>query len=337
MPAVNEELTIGRALAPILSDPCVSDLEVLIAVGPSTDSTRDVVVSMAACDSRIRLIDNAARITPEGLNAAIRASRGDVILRMDGHAEPDPGYVSACLETLRTSGAWNVGGRIRKTGHTTAAKAAAAATSSPFGVGGGRRFHLVTEPQDIDTLWPGCWPRWVFEQIGLFDPEMVQNQDDEFNQRITDAGGRIRFDPSISATYVSRGSWRGLFRQYYRYGLYKVRGFQKRPRSLRIRHLIPAALVACAAGSFVLAVLTPVGLMVFGLGTIAWLAAATIFGRGVAAAHGTTLPAVVAAYACIHAGYGLGMWAGVVRFGPRWFIDRSGTIPQLDPNDPDPS
>ena len=330
VPAVNEEATIGRAISPLLADPLGAGLEVIVAVGPSTDRTREIVVGMAERDPRIHLVDNPARITPEGLNAAIRASRGRVILRMDGHAEPDPGYVSACIEALETSGAWNVGGRIRKVGLTAAARAAAAATSSPFGIGGGRRFHLLTGPQDVDTLWPGCWPRWVFERVGLFDPEMVQNQDDELNQRIVDAGGTIRFDPRISAVYLSRGSWPGLFRQYFRYGLFKIRGFQKRPGLLRARHLVPAVMVAGATGALLLAPWTPWGLVAFGLGAAAWLGAALVFGRRVAADHDATLVGVVAAYACLHAGYGLGTWVGLVRFGRRWFIDRAGTVPRLD-------
>jgi GT2 family glycosyltransferase len=195
-----------------------NDLEVLVAVGPSTDGTRELVAEMAARDPRIHVVDNPERITPAGLNAAIRASRGRVILRMDGHAVPEPNYVSSCLRALEESGAWNVGGRILKVGRTRAARAASAATSSPFGIGGGQRFHTLVTAADVDTVWPGCWPRWVFERIGLFDPEMVQNQDDELNQRLLDAGGRIRFDPSIGATYLSRGSWRGLLRQYFRYG-----------------------------------------------------------------------------------------------------------------------
>jgi GT2 family glycosyltransferase len=288
---------------------------------------------MAERDPRIRLVDNPARITPEGLNAAIRASRGSVIVRMDGHAEPEPGYLSACIEALEASGAWNVGGRIRKVGLTAAARAVAAATSSPFGIGGGQRFHLLAEPQDVDTLWPGCWPRWVFERVGLFDPEMIQNQDDEFNQRIVDAGGRIRFDPSIAATYFSRGSWSGLFCQYFRYGLYKVRGFQKRPGLLRPRHLVPAALVAGAACALLLVLLTPWALLAAGLGVAAWLAAAVLFGRRVASVHGATLPGVVVAYACLHGGYGLGTWVGLVRFGRRWFADRAGSVPRLEPLD----
>lgn len=335
LPAVNEAATLAAALAPILADPLGHFIEVIVAVGPSADRTREVVLEMAGADRRIRLIDNPKRVTPEGLNAAIRASRGETILRMDGHAVPDPGYVSACVSALLSSGAWNVGGRIRKVGQTPAARAASAATSSAFGIGGGRRFHLLTEAQDVDTLWPGCWPRWVFERIGLFDPEMIQNQDDELNQRILDAGGRIRFDPSISATYLSRGSWRGLLRQYFRYGLYKVRGFQKRPALLRPRHLVPAALVAAIAAALVLAVVTPWALAALGLGAVAWLTAAVGFGRRVGPVHDARLRDVIIAYACLHVGYGLGIWAGLVRFLPRWFVDRAGSVPVLEgPTDP---
>lgn len=332
VPAVNEESTLEQALAPLLSDPNIRDLEVLVAVGPSTDRTRELVIEMSESDSRVRLIDNPERVTPAGLNRAIRASRGAVILRMDGHAVPAVGYVSACLAILRATDAWNVGGTIQKVGQTPAARAAAAAASTSFGIGGGARYHLAVEAQDVDTLWPGCWPRWVFERVGLFDPEMVQNQDDEFNQRILEAGGRVRFDPSISATYFARGTWRGLFRQYYRYGFYKVRGFQKHPASLRARHLVPSLTVIAVPVSLAISVSAPpVGLALIAIGAIAWLASATLAARTVVTTFGTTIPHALVAFACLHASYGCGTLVGIVRFGPRWFIDRSGTAPTLEP------
>ena len=337
IPALNEEHTILRALEPLLADPLGDSLEVIVAVGPSRDRTREVLIELARSDPRVRIVDNPRRTAPEGLNAAIRASRGEMIARMDGHAEAEPGYLSGCLAILEATGAWNVGGRIRKIGTTRAARAAAAATSSPFGIGGGNRFHLLAAAHDVDTLWPGFWPRWVFERVGLFDPEMIQNQDDEMNQRILDRGGRIRLDPAVGVAYFSRGSWRALFRQYARYGLFKVRGFQKRPAGLRIRHLIPAGLVAGAAGGIVL-LLTPgrsVGLVVLAAGSLAWVGSATWFARRVAGQYASTVPDVVLAYACIHVGYGVGMWAGLVRFAPRWLRDRAGQVPSLAARPPD--
>jgi glycosyltransferase involved in cell wall biosynthesis len=331
VPALNERQTLAEAIQPLLDDPLGAELEVLIAVGPSTDGTRELVAEMAARDPRIHFVDNPERITPAGLNAAIRASRGRVILRMDGHAVPEPGYVSACLRVLEASGAWNVGGRIVKVGRTRAARAASAATSSPFGIGGGQRFHTLTTSADVDTVWPGCWPRWVFERIGLFDPEMIQNQDDELNQRLLDTGGRIRFDPSIGATYLSRGSWRGLLRQYFRYGMFKVRGFQKRPNLLRPRHLAPAALVAVVVGGVLLAPFVPLALAGLGVLVAAWLVAAAVFAGRVAADNESTIPDVLLAFACIHAGYGAGMWVGLVRHARRFVSGPAAVLPRLDP------
>jgi glycosyltransferase involved in cell wall biosynthesis len=328
---VNEAATIAAAILPLLSDPADVDLEVIVADGRSTDRTRDVVLELAARDPRVRLIDNPARVTPDALNAAILASRGDVIVRMDGHAEPKPGYLSACLAVLRAGSAWDVGGAMVKTGDTRAGRAASAATTSAFGIGGGLRHHLVTEPVDITSVWLGCWPRWVFERVGLFDTELVRNQDEELNRRILEAGGTIRFDPSIRATYRSRASWKSLFLQYLKYGMYRVRGVQKHPRMLRSRHLMPPALLAVIVVTALVALAAPLAGLITLVAIAAWVAGAVYFARGVARSYDSTVPDVVAAYACIHLGYGIGMWTGLVRFAPRWFINRRGAAPRLPP------
>lgn len=329
IPARNEAGTISAAIAPLLDEAPVT-LEIIVADGRSTDATRDVVGAIAAIDDRVRLIDNPARVTPCGLNEAIRAARGDIIVRMDGHAVPGPGYLASCLSVLGSTDAWSVGGVLDKQGLTPAGRAAAAAATSPFGVGGGVRQHFASVATDVATVWPGCWPRWVFERVGLFDPEMIQDQDEELSQRILDAGGRIRFDPSIQASYVSRASWRGLFRQHFRYGFYKVRAIQKRPRLLRLRHLVPAAFVGFVVASIVLAVADPRALLLATGALVAWVLAALWFARQ-AASHPPSTGELVAAFACMHVGYGAGMWAGAVRFLPRWVIDRRGGTPVLEP------
>ena len=329
IPARNEAATIVRAIKPFLVDHADMSVEIIVADGRSTDRTRDVVEGIAARDPRVRLVDNPAGVSPDGLNAAILASRGDVILRMDGHAEPEPGYLAACLRVLEASGAWNVGGAMIKTGETAPARAASAAATSPFGIGGGLRYHLVTEPVDLPHVWLGCWPRWVFERVGLFDPEMIRNQDEELDRRILDAGGTIRFDPSIRAGYQSRATWPALLRQYFRYGIYRVRAIQKHPSMLRLRHLIPPALVGLLAVTAALSLVTPALAIVAVAALLAWILLAVAFARRVAAEFGATVPEVIAAYGCIHLGYGVGVWVGLVRFAARWVVDRKGAVPQL--------
>jgi glycosyltransferase involved in cell wall biosynthesis len=329
IPARNEAATIAGAIEPFLGDSSGLDVEVIVADGRSTDETRAIVEALAARDPRVRIVDNATGTTPDGLNAAIRASRGEIIVRMDGHAVPAADYLAACVEVLRRSGAWNVGGAMIKTGETRAARAVSAGASSPFGIGGGSRYHLATEAVDLPHVWLGCWPRWVFQRVGLFDPELMRNQDEELDRRILDAGGTIRFDPSISAVYLSRKSWIGIIRQYLTYGTYRVRAVQKHPSMLRIRHLIPPALVGLVVLSALAAVVVPAAALVTLGVALAWLAAATYFAWRVADRHGSTVHEVIAAYACLHLAYGIGVWVGMVRFAPRWFIARRGTVPIL--------
>ena len=45
--------------------------------------------------ANLSVLDNPGRIAPTGLNVAIRAARGDVIVRVDGHTEVAAGLRSA--------------------------------------------------------------------------------------------------------------------------------------------------------------------------------------------------------------------------------------------------
>ena len=56
----------------------------------------------------------------------------------------------------------------------------------------------------VDTVPYGCWRRETFDQIGLFDEDLVRNQDDEFNLRLIRAGGTHLADPAIVSWYSPR-------------------------------------------------------------------------------------------------------------------------------------
>ena len=122
-------------------------------------------------------------------------------------------------------------------------KALAIATSTPFGIGGGR-FHYSNKEEWVDTVYMGAWHRRVFEQIGLFDEELARDQDDEFNYRLRAAGGRILLSPKIRSEYSVRSSPSALWRQYFQYGFWKVRVLQKHPRQMSLRQFVPPAFVA---------------------------------------------------------------------------------------------
>ena len=191
-----------------------------------------------------------------GLNAAIRVAQGSIIIRLDAHTKYAPDYIRQCLAVLQETGADNVGGPCIAEGKGFVSQAIAAAFHSPFAVGGAR-WHDLDYVGAADTVHLGCWRREVFDRIGLFDEELVRNQDDEFNLRLTRAGGKIWHSPRIKSWYRPRESLRALIRQYMQYGYWKVRVIQKHKMPASVRHLIPGGfvllLICATAGVFLVA------------------------------------------------------------------------------------
>ena len=252
----NEERRLARALASVLAQDWPRErLEVLVVDGGSTDGTRALAERFAARDRRVRVLDNPARFVAQGLNTGLRESRGDVIVRVDGHCRLPAGYVKAGVQALRMGGAECAGGPVRATGDTWVGRGIALAMSTPFGVGGAS-FRWSREACDVDHLPFGVWPRRVFERIGGFDEALVRNPDDEFSDRLRRAGGHIRLVPGQVVTYWSRATLGGLWRQYFGYGFWKVQVIRKRggwPSSPR--HLAPGALLVSIPGGLLAALL----------------------------------------------------------------------------------
>jgi glycosyltransferase involved in cell wall biosynthesis len=243
VPCRNEQAHIRACVRSILAQDLAPEAcEIIVADGMSDDGTRDILQQLAEEAPRLRVIDNPGRMVSTGLNAAIRAARGAVIVRMDAHTEYAADYVRQCVAVLQETGADNVGGPARTQSQGALQAAICAAYHSPFAVGGAR-FHNVEYEGYVDTVTYGCWPRQVFEQIGWFDEELRRNQDDEWNLRLTRMGGKIWQSPRIRSWYRPRSSLRALFRQYMEYGYWKVRVIQKHRLPASVRHLVPGLFV----------------------------------------------------------------------------------------------
>lgn len=319
MPIRNEASYIGWSLRSVLlQDYPLDRLEILIVDGMSDDTTRQAISqAMASWVPRegapqLRLYDNPSRIVPAAMNIGLAHARGDVIIRIDGHCEIPPNYVRRCVEVLRSTGADNVGGLQRAVGQGWVGAAIALAANSPFGVGGAR-FHYSTRAGWVDTVYLGAYRRAVFSRIGGFDEELVRNQDDELNFRLVQSGGTVWLDPSIESIYYGRASLRGLWRQYYQYGLYKVRVIQKRGAVASWRHLVPALFVLALLASLMLSLLS---------GRRRWLLAVGgpyLLANGAASILSArrdlvALPLLPLAFAAMHLAYGCGFLAGIWRW-----------------------
>jgi succinoglycan biosynthesis protein ExoA len=315
LPCRNEQGYIQDCLESILKQELPEGgLEILIADGMSTDGTREYLQQASVAHPQIRVLDNPGRIVSTGLNTAIRAARGEIIVRMDAHTLYAPDYVRQCLAVLRETGADNVGGPMQTTAATFMERAIRTVFHSAFAVGGARS-HQAGYEGYVDTVIYGCWKKETFERIGYFDEELVRNQDDEHNFRLTRAGGKIYQSPRIRSWYHVRGSLKTLFRQYMQYGYWKVLVIRKHRMPASWRHLVPGAFLGCLCLLAVTglfwgpALWTAVALAA--LYVLATLSAAIVLA---ARTQWTLFPVLPVVVSCFHFGYGYGFLRGLLDF-----------------------
>lgn len=315
IPVRNERTYIEPFLDSVLAQEGIPEMEILVADGMSDDGTSEILAKFESRERRVRVIENRGKIVSTGLNAAIREAHGEIIVRMDAHTEYAPDYVARCLETLKNSAADNVGGPWQARGRSYLQSAIALAFHSTFSSGGAGS-HQCSHEGPVDSVYLGCWRKPTLERLGLFDEELVRNQDDELNLRLVRAGGKIWQSPKMRSWYYPRASLRALFKQYMQYGYWKVRVIQKHRLPASIRHLVPGGFVASLLTLAVLAPFFPWGRLLLagllGLYVCTNLAATVITCRR--PADWKYLPVMPQVFAAYHFGYGWGFLRGVVDF-----------------------
>lgn len=314
VPCRNEEAYIAACLDSILAGDYPDDrLEILVADGQSSDGTREILSRYAAAHPPVILLDNPRRSAPAALNVAIRAASGEIIIRMDAHVLYPPDYVRRLVAGLEESGADNVGGVLETIAadNTATARAIALGLSHPFGVGNSHFRTGTRERLEVDTVPFGCYRKELFGRIGLFDEELIRNQDDEFNFRLIRRGGRVLLLPDVRCRYFARRSFRQVARMYYQYGYFKPLVARKVGRVMTVRQVIPSVLVATLAGSAALSLWLPQmgAAFAFTLGVYGFfvLACATVAARR----DPRCALALGAVFAILHFSYGYGFIRGI--------------------------
>lgn len=317
VPCRNERRYIGPCLDSILATTYPKHrLEIFVVDGQSDDGTTEVVEAYVRRGEPIRLVSNPRRIVPTALNLGISLSAGDVVLRMDAHNEYPVDYIPSLVSWLERTGADNVGGAwvTRPGAETPMARAIAVALSHPFGVGNAAyRFGTAT-PVAVDTVPFGCFRRDVFQRVGLFDEELIRNQDDEFNARLIRAGGTILLVPGVVSYYHARTTLSQLARMNYQYGSFKPLAARKVGRVMTLRQLAPAMLVLSVLGGVLLAAWPPIGPRLAALPLAGYLLATVYASMSLTRRHGVRCAALLLAiFPVLHFSYGFGFLRGLFR------------------------
>ncbi|MER6393068.1 glycosyltransferase family 2 protein [Streptomyces sp. NPDC001523] len=267
MPVLDEERHLRDSVRHILGQEYAGEMEVVIALGPSTDRTDEIAAELVRETAshpraRVHTVPNPTGRTPAALNAAIKASRHPVVVRVDGHGMLSPNYIATAVRLLEETGAQNVGGIMHAEGENAWEDAVAAAMTSKIGVGNAA-FHTGGEAGPAETVYLGVFRREALEQQGGYNEEFIRAQDWELNFRIREAGGLIWFSPELKVRYRPRPSVRALAKQYKDYGRWRHVVARYHSGSINLRYLAPpTAVCAIAAGVVAGLAVTPWALVV---------------------------------------------------------------------------
>ena len=333
MPVLNEARYLETAIATVLDQDYAGEKELILALGPSTDGTDELVARLSAADPRITSVRNPDTDIPVGLNLAIKASRFPIIVRVDAHSELEPGYTSRAVETLERTGAANVGGIMHARGKTAFQSAAARGYNSRFGLGGAR-YHGGGDEGQAESAYLGVFRREVLTEVGYFDESIRRGEDWELNLRIRAAGHAVWFDPALQVTYWPRENWSKLVRQFCATGIWRGELVRRYGGRNPWRFFVPPVLVLTVLASVILGVLQLTGvvsgwpsavasLVYVGSGAYVLL----VLGLAFIADRGSSLLDrwfFVVVLPTMHLSWGVGFIIGLVR-GARDSVDTSRT------------
>ena len=320
VPVRNEERYIATCLAELLKQDYPSEkVEIIVVDGLSEDRTRGIVENIlrecagpgepaGAARPAVRLIDDPKQQRPSALNAGIRAAEGDVIMRVDARSVVPKDYVRRCVDTLRRTGADNVGGVQEPVAGAPMQEAIGMAMSHPFGVGDAQ-FRIGRRSGFVDTVYLGSFRREVFDRVGMFDETIpVLSEDSDINQRIRESGGTVYLNTEIRAYYYPRERLADLFGLYFRYGWARAGNLLKHGKLTAWRQLAPPLFLTGLAALGLLAVVDRAFVVVFGVVVGIYILCDVAVSGWLACSRSKwgAWPRLVAVFPCVHVAWALG-------------------------------
>ena len=316
VPIYQEEKYISKCIDSMLSqDYPKDDLEIILVDGMSKDRTREIVATYTAKYPFIRMIDNPDRIAPCAMNRGIKEAKGDVIIRLDAHVYYPKNYFSLLVEKLNElPGAENVGALCNTlpVNDSIMAQSIAAVLSSSFGMGNSHFRVGADKEMEVDTVPFGCFHRSIFDKVGLYDEELVRNQDDELNARIIKAGGKIYLIPQLVCEYYARDTATKVYKMFYQYGVFKPLVNKKLGSPATVRQFFPLFFVLGLLVGPVVCLFLPVLWWAYFAVIMLWFILATSFSLK----DSKNLKRILTQnwiYFVVHFGYGWGYIVGIYK------------------------
>ncbi len=197
------------------------DWELLLVDSNSTDSTLAVAQEyLSAHHVNFTIINNPELVLATGWNLGIKSAKGKFVIRPDAHARLGKNYIKTAIRILESMPEVAAAGGVLNTCATTAiGKIIRESLTMKTGVGNSS-FRTGAPAGYYDTVVYGLYRKKVFDDVGLFNENLIRHQDTEMHHRISMSGKKFYLEPEISADYYCRDSLSGLLSQMHDIGYY---------------------------------------------------------------------------------------------------------------------
>lgn len=247
---------LERALGAVLAQELPPGVQLEIVVALAGDRVPEDVESRAKAvlgsRDELRFVPNPLGSTPDALNAAIDASHGAYVVRVDSRSIVPPHYIATVIDRLRDPSMGCVGGAQVVIDSGIVGSAYAVAFNSPLL--GPSPYRYSRRSQAIESPYLGAWRREVLDEVGGFDAELLRNQDNELNDRVRALGLQVFYDASLVVGYAAARSARGLVAHHYEFGWWRMHQQAMGQSGITSRHRF-------AVGAALATLLAAVGLL----------------------------------------------------------------------------
>jgi glycosyltransferase involved in cell wall biosynthesis len=324
IPCRNEVGFIEQCIRNICGfDPPDGGFEVIVCDGNSDDGTRELLHSLQKEFSELRILRNPNKTVPYAMNLGITSALGEYIVRADVRCRHPRSYLIDLLTLSESTGADNVGGVLVPMGDHYVQRGIAASYKSFISMGSAlrERNNFLGE---TDTVYGGCFKRQKLLSLGMYDEQMVRNQDDELSFRLRKNKGKIIQSSDIKIKYFPRKNLKKLAKQFVQYGYWKIFVIKRHPLQASLRHFAPFCLVSIVAFLGIYSFFSPHALLIFQLFIFSYIAAVLFEASRVSCkTEFKLLPIIATSIILVHFSFGIGFAAGIfgllLNKSPRWF------------------
>ncbi len=241
IPTLNEELYIETCLRSLMNgDAALTHVQFVVVDGGSEDRTVQIVERLMREYANLSVVHNPKKLQSAALNLAAKQAPdvSKIMVRCDAHSIYPQDFVLTVASKLSEIDAASVVVPMDAVGTNGFQAANAWVVDLPLGSGGSSH-RGGTKSGYVDHGHHAAFDLEVFRSLGGYDENFSHNEDAEYDHRVNAAGHKVYMYSEGRIEYMPRPTFRGVWKQYFKYGRGRAMNMKKHGTAPKLRQAIP--------------------------------------------------------------------------------------------------